>query len=109
MGENIDCFQIPQCQFREKFIRVPSDSRAAGITRICPESLPDWSRAADEPPAGDVERASPRPGGACRRAAYRSVMLSLISSEFPFNSGAYMAAARAGKALNRPGISARRR
>jgi hypothetical protein len=34
---------------------------------------------------------------------------SWISSEFPRNSGAYIAQARAGKAWNLPGISARRR
>ena len=34
---------------------------------------------------------------------------SWISSEFPRNSGAYMAQARAGRAWNLPGISARRR
>ncbi len=36
-------------------------------------------------------------------------MTIFISSEFPFNSGAYIADARAGKALNCPGISARSR
>ena len=39
----------------------------------------------------------------------QSTTLSWISSEFPFSSGAYMAWARAGRAWNVPGISARRR
>ncbi len=39
----------------------------------------------------------------------QSVMTSLISSELPLSSGAYIAEARVGRALNRPGISARSR
>jgi hypothetical protein len=37
----------------------------------------------------------------------QSCTRSLISSELPFSSGAYIADATAGKALNLPGISAR--
>jgi len=42
----------------------------------------------------------------CFSADDQSVMRSLISSELPRSSGAYIASARAGKALNWPGISA---
>ncbi len=39
----------------------------------------------------------------------QSSITTLISSEFPFNSGAYIADARAGSALNRPRISTLKR
>ena len=39
--------------------------------------------------------------------AWVSSMRILISSELPVRSGAYMAVARVGRALNQPGISAR--
>ena len=42
-------------------------------------------------------------------AAFLPSIFSLISSEFAFSSGAYMAKARVGSALNLPGISARMR
>lgn len=41
--------------------------------------------------------------------SHQSVIASLISSELPFSSGAYIADARAGSALNLPGTSARSR
>lgn len=41
--------------------------------------------------------------------AFKSLMPIFISSELPRSSGAYMAWATAGRALNLPGISARRR
>ena len=47
-----------------------------------------------------------RPSGA---RAVSSFTFNLISSELAFSSGAYIAQARVGKALKRPGISARMR
>ncbi len=61
------------------------------------------------------ERRSVRPPGTGpnrrgdARSPAQSLIWSLISSELPFSSGAYIAEARAGKALNVPGISARSR
>ena len=57
----------------------------------------------------DLTDADPNHHGADPGNRILYFTFNLISSEFAFNSGAYIAQARVGKALNRPGVSARMR